>query len=134
MRHRFAELEALRRGLAKPRSHWLTVWFPPRQLLIRSTGRTAVLPLAPRRQVIVLGLGLLGLTGALAAVLAAPHDHLGTARAALVKPGEVVALNQTIGLVGASGRATGVHLHYEVRLNGRARNPLNFLGASSHVR
>src|SRR5262249_7352809 len=53
---------------------------------------------------------------------------------ALVKAGETVTLHQQIGLVGDSGRATGVHLHYEVRVNGQARNPINFLGASRHVR
>jgi murein DD-endopeptidase MepM/ murein hydrolase activator NlpD len=63
--------------------------------------------------------------------LATRYAHLSRA---LVTKGQKVTLNQPIGLVGASGRATGVHLHYEVRLNGRARNPVTFLGASRHVR
>jgi murein DD-endopeptidase MepM/ murein hydrolase activator NlpD len=44
-----------------------------------------------------------------------------------VKEGDIVVLGQTIGTLGATGRTTGAHLHYEVRLDGRPRNPLNFL-------
>jgi murein DD-endopeptidase MepM/ murein hydrolase activator NlpD len=51
----------------------------------------------------------------------------------LVKPGETVSLHQKLGLMGATGRATGVHLHYETRVNGNARNPLNFLKADHYV-
>ncbi len=51
----------------------------------------------------------------------------------IVKPGEPVALNQQLGQIGATGRATGVHLHYEVRVDGRPRNPVNFLKADRHV-
>ena len=34
---------------------------------------------------------------------------------------------QTIGIMGATGRATGIHVHLEVRKNGVALNPLSFL-------
>ena len=44
-----------------------------------------------------------------------------------ILPGEEVRQGQVIGYVGSSGRATGAHLHYEVRFNGTPRNPSRFL-------
>ena len=41
----------------------------------------------------------------------------------LVKPGQRVKRGDTIGLIGSTGRARGPHVHYEVRLNGKALNP-----------
>jgi len=43
-----------------------------------------------------------------------------------VKPGDAVAKGELIGLVGETGRATGPHLHYEVRIGGRPVNPSKF--------
>ena len=45
----------------------------------------------------------------------------------LVKKGQVVKRGQVIALVGASGRTTGPHLHYEVHLNGVPVNPLRYI-------
>jgi murein DD-endopeptidase MepM/ murein hydrolase activator NlpD len=44
-----------------------------------------------------------------------------------VKPGESVRRGAVIGYVGATGRATGSHLHYEILANGRLINPLQLL-------
>jgi murein DD-endopeptidase MepM/ murein hydrolase activator NlpD len=40
-------------------------------------------------------------------------------------PGQRVRQGQVIGYVGATGRATGPHLHYEVRIGGQATNPMS---------
>lgn len=44
-----------------------------------------------------------------------------------VKPGALVKRGERIGAVGTSGRSTGPHLHFEVRMLGVAQNPAPFL-------
>jgi murein DD-endopeptidase MepM/ murein hydrolase activator NlpD len=51
-----------------------------------------------------------------------------------VAQGDKITLQQQIGLLGESGRASGPHLHYEVLVNGHPNDPLNFLKAASDVR
>ena len=45
----------------------------------------------------------------------------------LVKKGQSVNRYQTIGRMGNTGRSTGTHLHYEVRIKGVAVDPINYI-------
>ena len=56
--------------------------------------------------------------------LATRYGHLS---AITVKPGQRVKRGDVVGRVGNTGRSTGYHLHYEVRLDGEAVNPLGYI-------
>ena len=55
------------------------------------------------------------------------YAHL---RRCLVSVGQQVAGHAEIGLVGTTGRSTGPHVHYEVRVNGQPQDPEKFLALS----
>lgn len=58
------------------------------------------------------------------------YAHLSRIR---VTVGEKVSRGERIGDMGASGRVTGTHLHYEVRVNGKAVNPMTYIKAGRDV-
>ena len=50
-----------------------------------------------------------------------------------IQAGDAVQRGQLIGLVGSTGRSTGAHLHFEIRLNDRPINPRRFLPVSPEI-
>ena len=58
------------------------------------------------------------------------YAHLSKIR---VKNGQRVSRGERIGDMGNTGRSTGTHLHYEIRSNGKAVNPMNYIKAAKDV-
>ena len=102
----------------------------------RSTFHTGVDLIAPHGTAVVAAAG--GVVSTVAFVqeygniVDVDHDNGLTTRYAhlsrsMVRVGDVVMKGQKIALVGATGRTTGPHLHFEVRENGIPLNPNKFL-------
>ncbi|MDQ3474121.1 MAG: peptidoglycan DD-metalloendopeptidase family protein [Acidobacteriota bacterium] len=57
------------------------------------------------------------------------YGHLSAIAASV---GQLIQRGEFLGQVGSTGRSTGPHLHYEVRINDQPVNPLQYLRASSY--
>ncbi|MEO6579977.1 MAG: M23 family metallopeptidase [Sphingomicrobium sp.] len=58
------------------------------------------------------------------------YGHLS---AILVAAGQHIARGQLIARMGSTGRSTGSHLHYEVRIEGKAVNPIPFMKSTDYL-
>ena len=50
-----------------------------------------------------------------------------------VREGDQVGMGQRIGGMGSTGRSTGTHLHYEIRIDGQPVNPRPFIDSSRYI-
>jgi murein DD-endopeptidase MepM/ murein hydrolase activator NlpD len=57
------------------------------------------------------------------------HTRYGHLKKVLAHTGDRVGLHEPVGVMGSTGRSTGEHLHYEVRVDGVAHDPAQFLEA-----
>ena len=50
-----------------------------------------------------------------------------------VSPGEVVPKGAIVGRAGSTGRSTGPHIHYEIRVDGEAIDPMRYIRAGGEI-
>ena len=108
----------------RPRQHNGVDWAGPRGTPILSTGAGRVT--------------FAGRQGGYGNLVIVQHDfgietyyaHLHTIN---VNVGQRVSRGDRIGGMGTTGRSTGVHLHYEIRVGGRPINPMNYIRAARNV-
>jgi len=62
--------------------------------------------------------------------IATRYGHMS---AILVSEGQHISRGQQIGRMGSTGRSTGSHLHYEVRIDGRPVNPIPFMKSTDYL-
>lgn len=101
----------------------------------RSLHRGIDIGTAPNRPVRASADGIVtktGRDGALGTAVSMSHGfgivtRYGHLSKAVVEAGQQVRQGDVVGYVGKSGRATGYHLHYEVRVDGRPVNPLGYV-------
>ncbi len=79
-----------------------------------------------------------GRAGSYGIMVEIDHGHGMTTRYAhlsrhLVDVGDRVDLRSPIGVIGSTGRSTGRHLHYEIRLDDQPRDPARFLAAGRQL-
>lgn len=79
-----------------------------------------------------------GWTGGYGYMVEVDHGYGITTRYAhlsriLVTEGQRLSRNQVLGVQGSTGRSTGPHVHYEVRVNNRPVNPINFVNVKYDV-
>lgn len=77
----------------------------------------------------ILSAGRAGLLGRMVKIKTGNGDFLyfGHLQKISCRKGQQIKKGQAIGTVGSSGRATGPHLHFSVKVNGKYSNPLNYL-------
>lgn len=96
---------------------------------------------APGTEILATGAGIVtfaGRNGAYGEMIEIDHGIGLTTRYAHLKKlaiqeGDNVAQGEVIGFMGSTGRSTGTHLHYEVRVDGDPVDPKSFLEAGEHV-
>ncbi len=96
---------------------------------------------APGTEILASGAGVVtfaGRNGAYGEMVEIDHGIGLTTRYAHLKKlaiqaGDNVAQGEVIGYMGSTGRSTGTHLHYEVRVDGDPVDPKSFLEAGEHV-